>query len=239
MSTTVKYKGNTLATVSNNTKTLKTAGKYMEGDVVLTDVSTSANVWQDAQGYVHLDDEGTAPITVEPLSVTQNGTYTAPTGKAYSPVTVNVSGGATNVVVGEFTASTAGTVQEISVNYSGDGLPISILIFPKDGYISGNTLYDIDHQYAIVHVSAFRSEANSAYFAGYGACMYKNNATGSVVSTTRINAVRMFGVQTDPTSSATTSVMIRNQGGFAVFVSDTSYGFLSGQTYNYVITYSS
>ncbi len=39
MSTTVKYKGNTLTTVSNDTKTLKTAGKYMEGDVVLTDVS--------------------------------------------------------------------------------------------------------------------------------------------------------------------------------------------------------
>lgn len=32
-------------------------------------------------------------VDIEPLSVTQNGTYTAPTGKAYSPVTVNVSGG--------------------------------------------------------------------------------------------------------------------------------------------------
>lgn len=32
-------------------------------------------------------------VTVESLSVTQNGTYTAPTGKAYSPVTVSVSGG--------------------------------------------------------------------------------------------------------------------------------------------------
>lgn len=34
-------------------------------------------------------------VTVEPLSVTANGTYTAPAGKAYSPVTVNVpsSGG--------------------------------------------------------------------------------------------------------------------------------------------------
>lgn len=32
-------------------------------------------------------------VDVEPLSVTQNGTYTAPSGKAYSPVTVNVSGG--------------------------------------------------------------------------------------------------------------------------------------------------
>ena len=94
MSTTVIYKGSTLTTVNNQTRTLKTAGKYMEGDVVLTDVSVSApNVWQDQDGYVHLDDEGTTPITVEPLSVTQNGTYTATTGHAYSPVTVNVSGG--------------------------------------------------------------------------------------------------------------------------------------------------
>lgn len=41
MSTTVSYKGNTIATVSNNTKTLTTAGKYLEADVILTDVSAS------------------------------------------------------------------------------------------------------------------------------------------------------------------------------------------------------
>ena len=39
MSTTVTYKGSTLTTVNNQTRTLKTAGKYMEGDVILTDVS--------------------------------------------------------------------------------------------------------------------------------------------------------------------------------------------------------
>ena len=96
MSTTITYKGSTLTTVDNQTRTLKTAGKYMEGDVILTDVTEGGNggyVWQDENGYVHLDDEGTTPITVESLSITQNGTYTAPTGKAYSPVTVNVSGG--------------------------------------------------------------------------------------------------------------------------------------------------
>ena len=89
MSTTVQYKGNTLTTVSNDTKTLKTAGKYMEGDVVLTDESvdvsqdtvtpetllqgytahnntgalitgsaTGGYVYQDAEGFVVLDDEG-------------------------------------------------------------------------------------------------------------------------------------------------------------------------------------
>ena len=36
---------------------------------------------------------GGGGVTVEELNVTDNGTYTAPTGKAYSPVKVNVSGG--------------------------------------------------------------------------------------------------------------------------------------------------
>ena len=37
MAATVTYKGNTIATVSNQTKTLTTSGKYMEADVVITD----------------------------------------------------------------------------------------------------------------------------------------------------------------------------------------------------------
>lgn len=37
MSTTVSYKGSTIATVDNNTKTLNTAGKYLEANVILTD----------------------------------------------------------------------------------------------------------------------------------------------------------------------------------------------------------
>ena len=36
---------------------------------------------------------GGGGVTVEALAVDANGTYTAPSGKAYSPVTVNVSGG--------------------------------------------------------------------------------------------------------------------------------------------------
>ena len=39
MATTVTYKGSTLITATNQTRTLKTAGKYMEDDVTITDVS--------------------------------------------------------------------------------------------------------------------------------------------------------------------------------------------------------
>lgn len=40
MSTTVSYKGNTIATLDNETKTLTTSGKYMEADVVVTDTAS-------------------------------------------------------------------------------------------------------------------------------------------------------------------------------------------------------
>lgn len=43
MATTVTYKGTTLTTVDDETKTLATAGKYMEGDVILTDTPSGVS----------------------------------------------------------------------------------------------------------------------------------------------------------------------------------------------------
>lgn len=48
MSTTVSYKGSTIATVNNNTKTLNTAGKYVEANIILTDVTAT-------QHTIHLE----------------------------------------------------------------------------------------------------------------------------------------------------------------------------------------
>lgn len=39
MSTTVTYKGSTLTTAENQTRTLETAGKYLEGNIIITDVT--------------------------------------------------------------------------------------------------------------------------------------------------------------------------------------------------------
>ena len=70
--------------LSNGTRTEGTATGGGGGD---------GSVWQDAQGFVNLDDDPGTHVEVDTLNVTTNGTYTAPTGHAYSPVTVNVSGG--------------------------------------------------------------------------------------------------------------------------------------------------
>lgn len=60
---------------------------------------------------------GGSSVTVEPLTVTQNGTTTAPSGKAYSPVTVNVPGvtGLTSISV--YDANNPPTATLMSIAY--------------------------------------------------------------------------------------------------------------------------
>lgn len=72
MSTTVTYKGSTITTVDNETKVLATGGKYLEGNITLTDTSSGGNL-------------GTKNITA-------NGTYNASSDNldGYSQVSVAV-----------------------------------------------------------------------------------------------------------------------------------------------------
>lgn len=68
-------------------------------------------------------------VDVEALSVTQNGTYTAPTGKAYSPVTVNVQ-----PTLQSKTATQNGTVTP-DTGY--DGLSSVMVNVPASGGVNG------------------------------------------------------------------------------------------------------
>jgi len=91
---------------------------------------------------------GGSSITVEPLSVTENGTYTAPEGKAYSTVTVEVETMAYDMVIkfdnAQLNAVTSATIE--SGSYSGiaakvaDGEPFNIMAY------GANELYDKTYQ---------------------------------------------------------------------------------------------
>ena len=106
MSATIKYKGNTIASITtDSSNTLKTSGKYCEGDIIVENVqdggitpsgnkditaTTSTQTGIDVTNYATVS---VAPTPSEAKSVTTNGDVTPSSGKLLSKVTVNVPTG--------------------------------------------------------------------------------------------------------------------------------------------------
>lgn len=65
MSTTVNYKGSSIATVNNATKTLTTAGKWLEGDIEIVDVATSPSLQSKTVSYTPSETAQTATVTAD------------------------------------------------------------------------------------------------------------------------------------------------------------------------------
>ena len=76
MSTTVSYKNNTITTATNQTKTLLTAGKWLEDDITIIDVTTTNNVTQDQNGYIVLPSTGSGSGNSGSTLTTETGTFT-------------------------------------------------------------------------------------------------------------------------------------------------------------------
>lgn len=95
MSTTVTYKGVTITTAENQTRTLATSGKWLEADIVITDVTQGSGGMtvtdvQNATGTGSVISGDASVLTTK--SITQNGTYNASSDNVdgYSQVVVNV-----------------------------------------------------------------------------------------------------------------------------------------------------
>lgn len=84
MSTTVSYKGVTIATADNNTKVLNTKDTWLEDNITLVDTTSGGG-------------GGITPTGTKQISITENGTTTEDvTNYANAEITVNVSGGGTS-----------------------------------------------------------------------------------------------------------------------------------------------
>lgn len=114
---------------------------------------------------------GGAPV-IEALSVTANGTYTAPSGvDGYSPVTVNVSGG--SAVVEPLSVTQNGTYNPpsgvdgyapVTVNVSGGSSDYPVIDAVFDNSISGYIINISHNLIAPTSVSAAISQAVNSYF---------------------------------------------------------------------------
>ncbi len=204
-------------------------------------------VWQDQDGYVHLSPSG-GVLSLDSLSVTENGTYTPATGHAYSSVEVEVSGGASNFVSGTFTTGTTeGVAESISIPYTGSGYPVIVNIYFASGWNSNSSGYSTIHQYAIIQQTLSRVYPNSSpNYAGAGGLdqsavvtFYKSSASnGAVTSTARSNGYAVYN-NTDATgASESAAVFIKSATSLSYFISSTSYGLLANTTYRYDIVYS-
>lgn len=166
---------------------------YSNGSLTITSASANHGGYFHQPGYYQLTYGvgGTvAPvqIDVESITFTENGTYTAPSGTAYSPVTVAVSGGGGS---SKNAQSVQGTTRTTSATLTAIGAEMTV---------SKTGTYD-------VYWSAFRSNTSSQYtFAtklyingtGYGSeqttwSNHQQNVHLSNVSLSANDKIRVYG----------------------------------------------
>lgn len=134
---------------------------YNNGSLTISSQSTSAGGYFHQPGYYQLTYGvgGEISIEVEPLTVTQNGTY-AESGKAYSPVVVNVSGG--GAVQFDSKTATAGSDYPVSLSFTSmKGQPKMFAVkLNAQVSSSGNTTYyyivDMVYNGTGIHGNCFR-----------------------------------------------------------------------------------
>ena len=152
MSTTVTYKGSTLTTVNNQTRTLKTAGKYLEDDVTLVDVSgstinnqnKSVNPTESEQSITYDSGyTGLGTVTVGAISSTYVGSGISRNDSddlTVNGATITAAAGYYESSASKTVASgTAGTPTATKGTVSNHSISVTPSVTNTTGYITGGT----------------------------------------------------------------------------------------------------
>lgn len=186
-------------------------------------------------------------------TVDTNGTYLAENDNAdgYSSVTVNVSGGASNFVMGEFVADSAGAAHTVTIPYTGTGYPIAAMVFIAGGaYESGTTWYTAIQRFAVgqwtysksVQDTAPTWTSNPVDAANQGVTtwVYKNSGASTYARSSAMTTNVLTSSSTDAANAGSTCVRFKGNGKtLSYYTASNSYGLLAGETYKYIIIYSS
>lgn len=170
MSTTVSYKDETLTTVTNQTRTLETAGTYLEDDITLVDESA----------------------TLTTKSISTNGTYNASTDDydGYSTVTVSVPASA--VDTGTKSISTNGTHDVVGYASASVSVPASAVDSGSKSIVTNGTHDVIGYASASVAVPNTYTSSDEGKVVQNGSLTAQTSDTftsNNTYDTTTINSV--------------------------------------------------
>lgn len=167
-------------------------------------------------------------------------------------------GGVSNVVQGSFTTgSTRNTTQNITLNYTGTGYPIAVMIFVAGGTYNngtgGNTTwYNSVNRYDVGFYSMSKSRTTTtpgwttsgSDNQGVVAIIYKNS-TSTSTSYTRTSTMTANVFTSSSTSAQSSTACVRFKGNaktMSVYIGNkgsSSIGFASETEYSYIVIYSS
>lgn len=168
------------------------------------------------------------------------------------------SGGVSNVVQGSFTTgSTRNTTQNITINYTGTGYPIAVMVFIKGGAYNnsstGNTTwYNSLNRYDVGHYSMSKARGTTtpgwttsgADNQGVVDIIYKNS-TSTATTYTRTSTMTANVFTNTSTSAQASTACMRFKGNskaMNVYIGNKgsgSIGFASDTEYSYIVIYSS
>ena len=157
MSTTVTYKGNTIATLSNETKTLTTAGTWLDANIQITDTAEA----------------GITPTGTKQINITMNGVIIENVSN-YASIEITTS--VTDGTWPEQTISTNGAIIQtlqpyIIYHFTSTALTSLSLAFSGTGtneqyhfdFISPATPITLTLPSSVIMENSFTVEANTKY----------------------------------------------------------------------------
>ena len=194
-------------------------------------------------------------VTAVASDVASGKTFVASDG-TITQGTASGGGGASNIVQGTFTTgSSTGVAETFTINYTGSGYPIALMVYVDGGAYNnstgGNTTwYNSVQRYAIGAFYMTKSQMpvtptySTSGGANYGtvAVIYKNSTSQATTysRTSSMTANSYTSSSTNANATAATTVRFKGNGKTVTyFVASTSYGLLASTKYAYIAIYSS
>lgn len=193
-------------------------------------------------GTARFDD---ASITTATASDVASGKKFLASDGTITTGTASGGGGASNIVIGKFTAGSTGAAHSVTIPYTGNGYPIAAMVFPSTGaYKSGSDWYTSYQKYTIAQWTFSKSDQSStptyttsgAANQGVTTWIYKNSSSTNYSRSSAMNTNVLSS--SNATGAGATCCRFKSKTELSYYSASTSYGLLSGEEYKYIVVYS-